>query len=557
MSRTIVVAATPTSNGDLHVGHMAGPYLSADIYARYLRAAGRQVIYTTCTDDSQSYVVSTAHRQGTTPARLCARSTEAIQRSLRAMGLSMAGLPPVGEQYRRAVLDFVTALHRAGRFRLTTVRLPVASRSGAFLYDGLVSGTCPVCLAPSCGGGCEGCGHPNNFDQLLDARSTVDPSDPVEYRETAVLVLPLEEYRDRLTAYYASRQGRWRPHAMQLVQELLAKPLPEVPVTVPGDWGIPAPFPETPGQVIYPWIEAMPAVMYSTWWSAAQLAEPAARYDEHWRAEHGAELVYFHGFDNTYHWGLMDLVLLMAHGDRYITPTLNVCNEFYDLAGEKFSTSRNHLIWTADLLAEVPRDLVRFHLALTAPEQARTNFTRDALHDNVSRKLVGPWNGLAGALARAVAGAGDPVPTTAAGRARCAAMLTRFRSCYELPGYSASRAAETVLVQLDRLRGLADDPRTAPGDLLLEVRTVLAGAAPILIDTADRAGAAGVELSLSAGPSDFVPAFDLPRLPGAGPASQETDHEAADHRDPAVPELLPIPLSAGAGVRGRPLRDER
>src|SRR5947209_8815095 len=110
---TIVVAATPTSNGDLHIGHMAGPYLAGDVYARYRRGTGSSVIYTTCTDDSQSYVVSTAHRLGTTPEALSASSTSAIQRSLRAMGISMVGLPPIDDRYRRAVLDFVTALHKA------------------------------------------------------------------------------------------------------------------------------------------------------------------------------------------------------------------------------------------------------------------------------------------------------------------------------------------------------------------------------------------------------------------------------------------------------------
>ena len=542
---TIVVAATPTSNGDLHLGHMAGPYLAGDVYARYLRGTGRPAIYTTCTDDSQSYVVSTAHRLGVKPATLCATSTASIERSLRAMGISMVGLPPIDDRYRQTVHDFVRVLHAAGRFRLRTVRLPFATNAGVCLFDGLVAGTCPVCLAQSCGGACEACGHPNNFDELIDPRYTVDPADPVTYREQQILVLPLEEYRDRLTAYYAAQEGRWRPHAMQLIHELLARPLPEVPVTVPAGWGVPAPFPETPGQVLYPWIEAMPAVMYSTWWSVAQLGEPTPAVDEHWRAEHGARPVYFHGFDNVYHWGLMDLVLLMAHGDRYVTPVGNVCNEFYELAGDKFSTSRNHLIWSVDLLAEVPRDLVRFHLASTAPEHQRTTFSRDALHNVVSRRLVEPWNALADAMSLALLGADGSVtlPTTAAGRRRCAAMLERFRGCYDLPGYSMNRAAETVVAQLARLRREAETAGAgdiAPGDLLLQVRTLLAGAAPILVDTADRAGAVGIELNLAAGPSDAIRPFELPRLPsgdhpGEPAPARGTALAATTAGSPAVP----------------------
>ncbi|GAA3465010.1 class I tRNA ligase family protein [Saccharothrix longispora] len=519
----IVIAATPTSNGDLHVGHMAGPYLSGDVYARYLRADGRPVIYTTCTDDSQSYVVSTAHRRGTTPEELVETSTAKIERSLEAMGTLMVGLPPIDDRYRRTVLDYVTDLHAADRFRLRTVRLPYAKNAGRFLYDGLVSGTCPVCMAGSCGGACENCGHPNNFDELIDPKYTIDPTDPVVYREQTILVLPMEEYRDRLTSYYASRTPRWRPHAKQLIGELLARPLPDVPVTFPGTWGIAAPFPETPGQILYPWIEGMPAAMYSTWWSANQLGEGGGDTDHHWRAERDAELVYFHGFDNVYHWGLVDLVMLLAHGDRYVTPESNVCNEFYDLDGEKFSTSRNHLIWSADLLAEVPRDLVRFFLALTAPEYQRTNFSRDALHAVTTRRLVEPWNELAEAVSLALVGvdASAPLRTTEDGRHRAAAMMERFRLCYELPNFSLGRAAETVITQLGRLRALArsvDGRRNGhspvpPGDLLLETRTLLACAAPILIDVADALLAEGVDLALASARAESVPAFRFPPLP--------------------------------------------
>ncbi|HEV3357696.1 MAG TPA: class I tRNA ligase family protein [Pseudonocardiaceae bacterium] len=539
-STTIVVAATPTPNGDLHLGHMAGPYLAGDVYTRYLRAAGRPVIHTTCTDDSQSYVVSTAHRQGTTPAQLCASSTEAISSSLAAMGITIAGLPPVDDHYRRSVLAFVTGLHAAGKLRTRSVRLPVATNAGTYLYDGLIAGTCPVCLAVSSGGACEACGHPNNFDELIDPYSTMDPTDPVGYRERTILVLPMEDYRDRLTAYYASKQGHWRPHALRLIRELLAKPLPDVPVTFPAEWGLPVPFPETPGQVIYPWIEGVPAVMYATWWAATKAGNRTESFDAHWRTEQDAKLVYFHGFDNVYHWGLMDLVLLMAYDERYVLPIDNVCNEFYDLGDEKFSTSRNHLILGRELLAEVPRDLARFHLALTAPELQRTSFTREALSATVPARLVEPWNGLADALALAVAGVDPAKPqrTSPAGRHRAAAMRERFIGCYELPDYSMSRAAETLATQLARLHAQVG---TGPapvrlGDLLLEVRTLLAGAAPILIDVA--AAATGVDLRPAAGLPDAITAFELPRLPGL-PRLRGADHAGAVRQFAEVVENRP------------------
>lgn len=531
--RAVVVAATPTPNGDLHIGHMAGPYLAGDVYSRYLAADGRDVIYTTCTDDSQTYVTTTARRLGVSAEQLCAESTAKIERSISAMGLSLEGLPPIDDRYRATVLEFFTRLHETDRLRERTVRLPYAEESGRYLYDGLMTGSCPVCLTGSAGGVCEGCGHPNNADELLGARSVLEPDSPVTTREVTILVLPMEEYRERLTSYFAERLGRWRPHAAQLVRELLARPLPEIPVTVPGDWGIAAPFPETPGQILYPWVEAMPAVMYSTWWSADRRGERTEAVDELWRAGSGTELVYFHGFDNVYHWGLLDLVLLMAHGDRYVLPEANISNEFYDLEGEKFSTSRNHLIWSADLLAEVPRDLVRFYLALTAPEFQRTDFSTAALTEVTERRLIGPWNRLAQALdAVAPAGAGSPLPTTATGRDRAAAIIERFRLTYELDGFNLGRSAENVVATLDRLAAAAQEPRErddvlGAGDLLLQVRALLACAAPLLIDAAAEATAAGVDLALDAEQPEKITPFALPRLPRAARAGAARTEVAA------------------------------
>jgi methionyl-tRNA synthetase len=506
----IIIAATPTPNGDLHVGHLAGPYLAGDVYARYLRASGRAVSYTTCTDDSQSYVVTTASRRGTTPSQLCATSTAAISTSLAEMGISIEPLPPIDDRYSQCVLDFLARLQATGRLRERTVRLPYATRAGRYLYDGLVSGRCPVCSAGSSGGACEDCGHPNNFDELLDARYSLDPTDDVVYRQERILVLPMEDYRQQLTSYFHSRTNLWRAHPMQLVRELLARPLPDIPITIPGQWGIPAPFAPTAGQIVYPWVEAMPASMYSTWHAAGGENGPIAELDGYWRADRNAEVVYFHGFDNTYHWGLMDLTMLMAHGDRYVLPAANVCNEFYELEGAKFSTSRNHLMRGNELLAELPRDLIRFYLAMTAPEQRRTNFTVAGLHELTRRRLVEPWNALADRVDELLELTdAATLPTTATGRGRAKEMLARLSQCYQLPTFSMTRAAQTIAGELVRLSG--SDATTVPGDLLLAARTLVAGAAPILIDLAEQA-ADGSELGFASRPPDAMPARPLPRL---------------------------------------------
>ncbi|CAM5728094.1 class I tRNA ligase family protein [Streptomyces hirsutus] len=246
----------------------------------------------------------------------------------------------------------------------------------------------------------------------------------------------------------------------------------------------------------------------------AQARPPAARRgpagpaglppsdDELWLAGNDIRLVYFLGFDNAYFWGLTHLALLLAHEGRYVVPDAIVCNEFYELENEKFSTSKGHVVWTRDLVREVPRDLVRFHLALTAPEHARTNFSRAALAKITGERLVEPWNRLAGLLGKAVAElglTGRDLPVSEAANARRAAMAERFAAGYRLTGCSLSRTADLIPLHTERLLGRAEALPAGPGpatreasaaelgDLFAEVRTLLAAASPILVDLAERA----------------------------------------------------------------------
>ena len=302
---------------------------------------------------------------------------------------------------------------------------------------------------------------------------------------------------------------------MQLIRELLARPLPDIPITFRAS-GVsrrrsrrrPARWSTRGSRRCRPRCTA-PGT------PPAARDGPITEAGRHWRAERNAEVVYFHGFDNVYHWGLMDLTLLMAHGDRYVLPDANVCNEFYELEDEKFSTSRNHLIRGGELFAEVPRDLVRFYLALTAPEQRRTNFTVEGLHEVTRRgwssrgtRLPTGWR----LVDRADAA---NLPTTATGRRRAKEMLRTARP----------------LLRADRLQhdpGRADhrhpagpaacaDSSAPPGDLLLAARTLLVGAAPILIDLAEQATSAASDwLRHAAAGRDA--ARPLPRL--SGPAGR-------------------------------------
>jgi methionyl-tRNA synthetase len=519
---TVIIAGPPTSNGDLHVGHVAGPYVGGDIYTRYLRATGRPVTWASCTDDSQTYVVTTAKRLGTTPPELVERSTELIGTTFEAMGIDLDGFSPTDDGYRALVYDYVKRLYDAGKFRLRTVRLPYGERSGQFLVEGYVGGACPTCLDDSRGGFCETCGHPIDFDGLIEPYSILDPGEPVSYREARILVLPMEEYRERLIEYHAERAGRWRPHVVTLMREVLAKPLPDYPITYPVAWGLPAPWPEVEGQTINAWLEGMPASIYCTGWAQRRRGDEVAAIDDAWRGEHDARAIVFMGFDPLYVWGLVHIAELMAHEGRYVlTDTLHV-NEFYELEHEKFSTSKGHVVWARDLVAEVPRDVVRFYLCVSAPEHARTNFSRATLDKIAGERLVTPWNELAASLAKLAAETGTgPLPVSERAHAHAAAIVGRFASCYELDSFSLARAADLVVQHTGRLRALAartlsaeldaDALREPAGDLFLQARALVSGAAPILADMAE---AAGVPIAFD--PADYrmadTAAFTLPGL---------------------------------------------
>ncbi|GAB3848489.1 class I tRNA ligase family protein [Dactylosporangium cerinum] len=537
----LVIGGPPTTNGDLHVGHVAGPYVAADVWSRYQRALGRDVVFASGGDDSQTYVTTTAARLGTSPTELITKSWSQIKSTFEAMGIAVDGFAPTDDDYRSTVYDYVNRLHALGKFRLRTVRLPYSEATGTYLVEGLVGGDCPTCLADSRGGICEACGHWIDFDGLLDPWNLLDPSDEVTYREAEILVFPLEEYRERLIAFHEEKASTWRPHLVSLMRELLSKPLPDYPITYPVAWGLPAPFPETPGQTINAWTEGMPASMYCNHYGRLQQGHRPPTTDDAWRAEHDAELVFFVGFDNLFIWALVHVAELMAHEGRYVLPSTILTNEFYELENEKFSTSKGHLVWARDLVADVPRDVARFYLNLSAPEHARTNFSQAVLDKVAGERLVEPWNELGTTLAK-LAVDGEPLPVSPGTQARIAAMISRFRHCFELDSFSLSRAADLVVQHTARLRAdaqlaLTAEPAALPfraGDLFLQTRALITCVSPILVDVAAQvAGDGEFEPRLSA------EAFDVTHttaftVPGLSLRTAGADRPA----DPAVPTSI-------------------
>ncbi|MEW1656739.1 class I tRNA ligase family protein [Streptomyces sp. NPDC093707] len=522
----VIIETSPTPNGNLHIGHLAGPFMGADVHARYLRTRGRPVVFSTGTDDSQTYVMASARRRGTTPERLAAVSHEEIGRTLRLAGISVDGYAPYDEAYKTHALRFVSDLHEADKLELRTVSFPFNQRTGEFLVEGFVAGYCPVCVTESRGGVCETCGHPNNFDELLSPWSTQDPDDPVVLREATVLVLPMERYRKELTDFYATHGEGLRPRTLTFLREALSKPLPDFPVTYPISYGLPSPFPGTEGQRLNSWVEGIPAAMFCTAHAAAELGGEHAGTNL-WLPAQDAEIIYFIGSDIVYFWGLTHLALLMAHGGRYALPERIISNEFYELENEKVSTTRGHVVYIDELLADFSRDAIRFYLTLTGPEHQRTNFSREAMAKVIEQSVIAPWNRLADTLNLLAADAEGELPVSAGGRLRATAVAERFIDAYEIATYCPSSAADHLVSQLQRLGKhagrVADLPAAdraeALGDLFLELRAVLAGAAPLLIDTAEQArrdGGWDGTLDPAAFQARSVRPFRVPSFGGAG-----------------------------------------
>ena len=512
-TRTVIISPAPTANGDLHLGHIAGPFLAADVHARYARGRGREVLLGTGFQDTSTFVVTTAHRRGITPAELVSTSAGQIESTLRAMGVGIDGYTGDDDRFTKWVVDFIGRLYSRGRLELKKMWFPYSERTGEFLVDGFASGGCPECLADGCAGLCESCGHLVAAGELIGVRSTLDPDDPVVLREAEVLTLPVERYRDRLREHFAAHASGLRPHMAQAMTQMLSRPLPDFPVTYPISWGIPVPFPEVAGQVVNPNAEPMAWSMHCSALAAENRGSASATEDGLWLAGAGSEIVYFLGFDNIYPFAIAGPAMLLAFDGHYDLPTRYLTNEFYELDNQKFSTSRGHVVWGRDLAAEVPRDLIRFHLASTSPEHQRTSFSRDALARVTDNRLVRPWNRIAERVDQWV-GAG-PLPVSERSRRAAARMVERFAACYELSGFSLNRAADTITEQLARLERWEATEADA-GDFCFEIDVVLRCAAPILIDlAADAIGDRGVTDADRAAVTTVTPAR-LPRLVSAG-----------------------------------------
>ncbi|AHD02119.1 class I tRNA ligase family protein [Leisingera methylohalidivorans] len=457
----IVTLPPPTPNGGLHVGHMAGPFLAADIFAKAAQAGGRSVHVLSFSDTNQSYVRATAEKQNRDPAELASGWTRDILNTLEIYGCQVDNYFEPGPASDGFVRDTLLRLYEAGVLKKKSFPFMYLPDEDQFLDEAGASGLCPRCLDDCKCGICEACGFPTQADTLLNPRSTNDPSARVEVRHAEVLVLELETWRDVLRRFHSFGDAI-RPKYRWLVDDALAGPLPDFPVTVPGSWGIEAGHPDLPGQVVNAWPELALNFVHGYKQAASAGGTP--------------KIVNFFGYDNSYFYAIVHVALLHAAGMEQFLPHATVINEFYNLENAKFSTSRGHLIWARDIAADYPADLVRFYTALSAPGFEQGNFNAQDMEEVIERRLLAPYRRIAAAAAAAGQGAG--LPETAAGAA--AVMEARVAASFSLERFNLRQGAEDVLKGLGAIESFQAAPGAGRDSVMQMLGAWARAAAPLM-----------------------------------------------------------------------------
>ena len=456
---TIVTAAPPTPNGDLHLGHVSGPYLGADVLARARRVLGARAGYVPGSDLNPPYPDTKALELGAEPYQMAERFADDIDRVFGAADMDVGACvrPQHSPRHRELVAEFLCELHRKGALVARERDALFCRACNRYLFEAFVSGDCPVCGADSDGNSCEACAWPNVCTDLGSARCNLCGT-PVSTKRTRQLYFPLARYARawaaRLSEIHVS------PAVESLRRRVVSDGPAEIPVTHPTDWGLPVPVAGYEDQRVYVWFEMVPGYLADVE-EVMRSAGLAGSWRTLWDAP-TTDVVQFFGFDNAYFHSVLHPCLLLAYDEAVRLPRALVTNEFLQLDGEKFSTSRNHAIWAADLLEQVGSDATRFALSYLRPEVAPTSFTWDRLVRIVNGELVDVWDrwleGLAvrvravGAVEGAVPGRGRHVAAFLEDLERLTEDVVRAHSWQAFSPQTATRALTEVVRRAQAFR---------------------------------------------------------------------------------------------------------
>ena len=374
--RTTVTSALPYANGPVHIGHLAGVYVPADIYVRYLRLKGEEVLFVGGSDEHGVPVTQRARKEGITPQDVVDRYHNIIKESFKEFGISFDVYSrTTSDVHHKFASDFFRKLYDEGKLVEQSTMQFYDEKTGKFLTDRDVVGECPYCHKQAYGNQCEeGCGRALEPTELINPRSKETGETPV-LKETKNWYLPLNEYQQWLKEWILEGHKEWRPNVYGQCKSWLDMDLQPRAMTRDLDWGIPVPVEGADGKVLYVWFDAPIGYISNTKELCDNEPEKWGTWEKWWQDE-DTRLLHFIGKDNIVFHCIIFPTMMKAHGG-YVMPDNVPSNEFLNLEDDKISTSRNWAVWLHEYLVDFPgkQDVLRYVLTANAPETKDNNFT--------------------------------------------------------------------------------------------------------------------------------------------------------------------------------------
>lgn len=385
--RYTITAALPYTNGPIHIGHLAGVYVPADIYARYLRMRGKEVLFICGSDEHGVAISMKAKKEGVTPKEVIDKYHNIIKKSFDDFGISFNYYGRTSSDvHRETAQEFFKTMHANDCFETQTTEQLYDAKEDQFLADRYVVGTCPKCGHPEAyGDQCENCGSSLNATDLIDPKSALSGETP-SLKTTTHWYLPLDRYEDFLRSWILeSHKSDWKTNVLGQVKSWIDDGLKPRAVTRDLSWGIPVPVAGGENKVLYVWFDAPIGYISATKEWATQ---EGADWKPYWQ-DKNTELVHFIGKDNIVFHCIIFPSVLKAMGN-YILPENVPANEFLNLEGQKLSTSKNWAVWLHEYLEDFPekQDVLRYVLTANAPETKDNDFTWSDFQTRNNSELV-------------------------------------------------------------------------------------------------------------------------------------------------------------------------
>ena len=382
--RYLITSALPYANGPVHIGHLAGVYVPADIYARYLRLRGRDVRFICGSDEHGVPITLQAKKLGCSPQDVVDKYHKIIKESFEKFGISFDIYSRTTSAiHEKTASDFFRKLYDDGKFIEKESEQFYDEEAGQFLADRYITGTCPKCGAENAyGDQCEKCGSTLSPDELINPKSAISGSNPVK-KKTKHWYLPLDKYESWLKQWILVDHKEWKTNVYGQCKSWLDGGLQPRAVSRDLDWGVPVPVEGAEGKVLYVWFDAPIGYISNT------IELMPDQWEKWWKSE-DTKMVHFIGKDNIVFHCIVFPVMLKAYGSGFILPDNVPANEFLNLEGDKISTSRNWAIWLNEYLDEFPgqQDVLRYVLCANAPETKDNDFTWKDFQTRNNSELV-------------------------------------------------------------------------------------------------------------------------------------------------------------------------